>query len=197
MTDRPPTRRLFIALPLPEPARTRVAGIVDAVRADLPERSGVRWVRTDGLHLTVRFLGPTTADRVAPIERLIARVAADTDPFEIVIAGAGAFPSATRPRVLWLGLAAGGERVAALAASLAPGLADLGWPPDERPYRAHLTLARTDGAPAGRQAAETLAALAAGLRIEMVLADLVLMESHTGRGPARYDAVHSVRLGGR
>jgi 2'-5' RNA ligase len=195
VTDRPPSRRLFIALPLPDHARTVIENLVEAVRADLPGRSGVRWVRTDGLHLTLRFLGPTTTERIEALRRLIGGIAAATAPIPIAIAGAGAFPSASRPRVLWLGLAEGGERVAELTGDLVPGLASLGWPSDERPFHAHLTLARTDGAPAGRQAATRLVELATDLRLELVCSELALMETHSGRGPARYEPVFAVPLG--
>ena len=56
--------RLFVAVPLDEVARTAVTGIVEGVRAQIPDGRGIRWVRLDGLHLTLRFIGPTDAGRV-------------------------------------------------------------------------------------------------------------------------------------
>jgi 2'-5' RNA ligase len=197
VTDRPATRRLFIALPLPEPARSAVVEIVDRVRTDIGEGSGVRWVRTDGLHLTLRFLGHAGADRITAVEAVVADVAASTGPFDIVLEGAGAFPSPGRPRVLWLGITTGAERVGELAGSLGRGLAAIGWPPEDRPYRAHLTLARTDGAPGGRATATRLAEVATGVRIAFTATQLDLMESHTGRGPARYTTLHPAALAGQ
>ena len=196
MTDRPATRRLFIALPLPETARAAVADIIEQVRADVGEGSGVRWVRTDGLHLTLRFLGHTTTERAIDVESVVAAAAAATAPIDLVLAGAGAFPSPARPRVLWIGVTAGGERVADLVEELGRGLAPLGWPPEERPYRAHLTLARTDGAPGGRATAARLSEVAGGVRIVCAASQLALMESHTGRGPARYTTLFPATLAG-
>ena len=144
MTDRTDTRRLFVAVPLPEPARSVVADLVDGVRAGEPERSHVRWVRTDGLHLTLRFLGAVSPERATAVSARLADIAAATAPIAVVLAGAGAFPSAGRPRVLWLAVAAGADELVALAGEVSRALVPLGWPAEERSFRPHLTLARAD-----------------------------------------------------
>ena len=63
-----PGRRIFVAAPLPSAAVDAVVGLVESVRAQaLPQgMRDVRWVRLDGLHLTLRFLGPTPEERLAP-----------------------------------------------------------------------------------------------------------------------------------
>jgi len=194
--DKPVWRRLFVGVPLPEHACAAVADLVDVVRASEPERSHLRWVRMDGLHLTIRFLGPTQPDRVPAIGAALAMLAGTIAPFEVVLAGGGAFPSAARPRALWLAVGVGSAGLIALADGVSRALVPLGWPLEERPFRPHLTLARADGVAAGPATAARLTSAAADLEVRFTAAEIVLMESHTGRGPARYESVLTAPLAG-
>jgi 2'-5' RNA ligase len=159
-------------------------------------RSQVRWVRLDGLHLTVRFLGPTNPERVPVLRQILDATAAEAERFDVRVHGAGAFPSASRPRTLWLALTEGQPELAAIADDLGRRLEAEGWPRDDRPFQAHLTLARADGRREGPLVARILAERAAGLDAASVVDRLVLFESVTGGGPARYVAMHEARLGG-
>ena len=187
-------KRLFVAVPLPTAARDAVVALVDQVRAANVD-GGVRWVRMDGLHLTLRFLGPTEEERVGGVASAVAGAASEGRPFEVRIGGAGAFPSATRPRALWLAIGQGAEGLEEIARSLEAPLAALGWPPDERPFRAHLTLARTDGARGGPATVRALVEAAAAFEVGFSAERLVLFESLTGGGPARYEPVLDVPFG--
>jgi 2'-5' RNA ligase len=193
--------RLFVAVPLAEDARASVAQLVEDVQASAEaaaqaQRSAVRWVRLDGLHVTLRFLGPTEEARIADLAAIVDDVAGSVRPFRVSIRGSGAFPSARRPRTLWLGIDAGAAELAALATALRAGLAKAGWPADERPFRAHLTLARADGRREGPTVANLLSTRAAGFETEFPANRLVLFESVTGGGPARYVARHEASLSG-
>ena len=198
-----PGRRLFVAVPLGAAAAQAIAALVEGVRATDgtavagPGRHGhdVRWVRLDALHLTIRFLGPTPEDQVSAGAKAVGEIAAATPPFDVELSGAGAFPSPERPRVLWIGVATGTTELERLAAAANERLATLGWPVDERPYRAHLTLARSDGVRAGPRLAKRLVAAAEGLSIGWRAERLVLFESITGGGPARYIPLTEVPLG--
>lgn len=192
-----PGRRLFVAVPLPEDAAAAVGGIVGAVRGQaLPAgMHDVRWVRLDGLHLTLRFLGPTADERIGPTAAAVRRAAEAARPFTLAIAGSGTFPAGARPRTLWLGLADGAAAMADLAVRCGEALAEVGWARDERPFRAHLTLARSDGQAAGPLVAARLAAAAGDRRIETRIEHIGLFESVTGGGPARYVPVEVVPLG--
>ena len=193
-----PGRRLFIAVPLPEDAAAAARSIVDGVRAEpLPAGArDVRWVRLDGLHLTLRFLGPTPDDRLAQAAAAVQAVAeAATGPIQIELGGAGTFPPEGRPRALWLGIVDGVEALDDLAAKLDTELTRAGWPPDQRPFRPHLTLARSDGVAAGPLVAGRLADAMADRRMPVRIERLGLFESITGGGPARYVLVTSVPLG--
>jgi 2'-5' RNA ligase len=193
-----PGRRLFVALPLPEDAAEAVRSIVDEVRAQpLPDGArDVRWVRLDGLHLTLRFLGPTPEERVEPTASAVRTIAAAAaGPISIELAGSGTFPPQGRPRALWIGIADGTGAIAQLADGVDAALLQAGWATEHRPFRPHLTLARSDGVAVGPLVAARLADVMADRRIPVVIDRLALFESVTGGGPARYVPVTSIALG--
>ena len=197
-----PGRRLFVAVPLGDEAVVGVTRLVEDLRgsAGTGDRRvrgrDVRWVRLDGLHLTLRFLGPTTEDRVPAVAEAVRRVAAAMRPFEISVDHGGAFPSSERPRTLWLGVDEGEDDLAALAGALERELVEAGWPPADRPFRAHLTLARTDGVPTAAGVASRLIEAASGLALTSHVDRIVLFESITGGGAARYVPLETARLEG-
>jgi 2'-5' RNA ligase len=193
--------RLFIAVPLPAEARSVIEALVAGVRVAPEPEPGqrrdphdVRWVRMDGLHVTLRFLGPTDPDQITELKAAVDGAATGGQPFELGLAGAGAFPNPARPRVLWLGLEHGLAALNELTVRLAASLAAHGWPHDDRPVRPHLTLARSDGVAAGSRVAAGLVAAAATLDLRWIVDRIVLFESQTGGGPARYLALHEVPL---
>jgi RNA 2',3'-cyclic 3'-phosphodiesterase len=193
-----PGRRIFVAAPLPTEATGAIAELVEQVRAaGVPDGSrDVRWVRLDGLHLTLRFLGPTLEDRVEVARRAVRVAAGAAEPFDLAIGGAGTFPGGPRPRALWLGVRDGSEALASLAAQVDRALDEGGWPPETRPFRAHLTLARADGVAAGSRIGARLIDAAATLRIAFRVDRIGLFESLTGDGPARYEPLELVEFGG-
>lgn len=192
-----PGRRIFVAAPLPDSAVAAVTGLVEQVRAAGVPGGGrdVRWVRLDGLHLTLRFLGPTLDDRIEPARAAVRTAGAQRLPFDVAIGGAGTFPTGSRPRALWLGLRAGGSALSDLAATVDRALVEAGWPAETRPFRAHLTLARADGVSAAARIAAHLIEAASALQIDCSVDRIGLFESLTGDGPARYAPIELVNLG--
>lgn len=193
-----PGRRLFVGVALPEEAAATIREIVEEVRARPLPAGGrdVRWVRLDGLHLTLRFLGPTPEPRIGPTVAAVETAAANaTGPISIELSGAGTFPSGRRPRTLWIGLSDGQDALAALTAQVEAALVEAGWAADDRPFRPHLTLARSDGIATGPMVADRLASAMADRHIRCTLDHLGLYESLTGDGPARYVPVTLRPLG--
>lgn len=193
-----PGRRLFVGLPLPDEAARTVAAIVDGVRAaGLPSAArDVRWVRLDGLHLTLRFLGPTPDDLVDPTVNAVNAVArAAEGPIDLELSGAGTFPRAARPRTLWIGVAGATDALDRLAKLTEEHLVATGWPAEPRPYRPHLTLARSDGVSVGSLVAGRLVAAMNERSIPCLIDRVGLFESVTGGGPARYVPLTLERLG--
>jgi RNA 2',3'-cyclic 3'-phosphodiesterase len=125
----------------------------------------------------------------------VAAAADSQAPFAVRIAGADAFPPTGRPRTLWLDLDRGVDDLTALATRLDDTLSGAGWERERRPFRAHLTLARADGVRAGPATVAALRAAAAELAIESPIERLVLFESITGAGRARYVERAAVALG--
>ena len=195
--DPPDTLRLFFAVPLPAPARERVGELMRRVQAAVGDGTArIRWVNVDGLHLTLRFLGPTPMDRQPPLEAGADEVAAAAAPFEVSLSGGGAFPSLSRPRSLWVGVHDGAEQLATLADGLTAAASQCGLTLDTRPFAAHLTVGRTDGVRLGPQVARALEAAAAELEVRFKVDRLLLFRSLLGGGPARYEPLHESRLAG-
>ena len=130
--------RAFVALPLPDGVRREVAGVIARLSPSLPD---VRFVRDEGVHVTLRFLGWTRAETLAAIEAPLARAAAACPPFEMALRGLGTFPDRGSPRVLWLGLdlPAVARRLQAACEEAAVAT---GFEPEPRAFHPHLTLGR-------------------------------------------------------
>jgi 2'-5' RNA ligase len=99
-------------------------------------------VRPESLHITLKFIGEQTPERVEAIAERLRRVKGGE--FEIRSGGYGFFPTAKAPRVFWIGIHAG-PQLAELAGSIDVATAELGIPREDRPYSPHLTLARVGG----------------------------------------------------
>jgi 2'-5' RNA ligase len=188
-------RRLFVALEPPEPVRRRIAGASAALQRGAGA-SEVRWVAEENLHLTLQFLGAVPEERVEAVEKAVAQVAAAARPLSLEVKGAGGFPNARRPRVVWLGLSGDVPALGALVTDLGRRLTPLGFAPEARPFSAHLTLGRARDARGAPGLGGALAAAAQDDGIAWRAAELVLFESHLSpRGP-RYEAVQRAPLGG-
>ena len=190
-------QRLFIAVALPAGAREACRGIIDAVR-ETTLGSDARWVGTDNLHLTIRFLGDSAPDLVPDVGLAVLEAAGRVEPFRIELAGAGAFPDGRHPRTLWLGVAQGNDGLIRIVDALESPLDRLGWPPDPRSRRPHLTVARTDATrgEVSHAIADALCQAADGWGTVFDARQLTLFRSHLGAGPPRYEAVVEAPLGG-
>lgn len=194
--DPPGVLRLFFAVPVPGEARLRVGELIERVQRDVGDGTArIRWVRVEGLHLTLRFLGPTPEDRLGPLGEAADALARLDAPFEVRLSGGGAFPSLARPRSLWVGVQDGADRLANLADALTGAAGECGLVLDTRPFAPHLTIGRADGVRLGPAAARALEHAADGLAVRFEVDRIVLFRSILGGGPARYEPLHEARLG--
>lgn len=131
--------RLFVALDIPDDVRASLGSLLGKLRAVCPD---ARWVRAEGVHVTLKFIGETPDDRLDAIQTALAHLPPRT-PILLTFRGTGYFPDRRRPRVLWAGIEAGAD-LAALAADVENSLAALGTPRETRAFSPHLTLARLD-----------------------------------------------------
>jgi RNA 2',3'-cyclic 3'-phosphodiesterase len=186
--------RLFVAIVPPPPALAELSAAVDQLRAEaagpVPSGAGqqLRWTSSGQWHLTLAFLGEVEDAVLAKLRPRLERAVARHPAQRLAIAGAGAFPSPRRARVLWAGLRADNRALGALAASVAAAARRAGAPsPDEgRRFKAHLTLARC------RDVADlsSLATELAGFAGQEWTADSVrLVRSYLSTGAPHYETV--------
>jgi 2'-5' RNA ligase len=133
--------RIFIALDIPADVRANLRKYMERGRLLAPE---ARWARVEGLHVTLKFVGEVSDTLVEEIKIALASVKAE--PFVVRFAGVGFFPNPKAARVFWAGVD-GGDSLPRLASTIDAALEKLGFPRESKPYRPHLTLARTSSRP--------------------------------------------------
>ena len=131
--------RSFLAFELPVEIREHIRVVSKELRKmALP----VRWVKVDNIHLTILFLGSVDEDTIGDIEQKVNVVVKGTSAFSTKLSSVGAFPHWRKPRVIWVGLNGDIERLSHLRNDLQEELKVLGFIPEKRPFRPHLTLGR-------------------------------------------------------
>jgi 2'-5' RNA ligase len=191
----PQTLRSFIAAEISPNVRARAARLIKELSAT---DAKISWVQPQNLHLTLVFLGDVQMLEVPQLCEAMNRAVADLPPFDLEVRGAGAFPNAARPRTIWLGVGRGEEEMIVLHDALQDALADLGYRPEGRRFRPHLTLGRVRQAPRNPGALiELLEERRDYLADVMSVADITLFSSDlTKEGPV-YDPLGEAELGGR
>jgi 2'-5' RNA ligase len=131
--------RIFLAVFPSAQAQAAAAALIERVRQP---GDGVSWVKRDNLHYTLRFMGELGESGLGRVIEAAREGAAGHPAIGAVLGGAGAFPSARKARVLWLGLAQGGEAFTALARAVEQALRGRGFEAADHPFRPHLTIGR-------------------------------------------------------
>jgi 2'-5' RNA ligase len=136
--------RLFVALGISSAIRERFTGLTKGLRAQDAKSSAKkpRWVRPENLHVTLKFIGETSPERLDAIGTVLAEVHS-AESAELRFRGLGFFPDARRPRVLWARIDAS-PGLTSLAGDIDQRLAKLGFPVERRAFTPHLTLARCE-----------------------------------------------------
>ena len=132
--------RAFLAVDPPGSVREEMACIQERLKRSI--RGMVRWAGPAGIHLTLKFFGDIGQDDVPLISEIVEKEAGIMEPLALEIKTLGVFPDARRPRVLWLGTAGDVPRLTMMQKKLDHGFEDLGFEREDRPFRAHWTLAR-------------------------------------------------------
>jgi 2'-5' RNA ligase len=128
--------RVFIAIDVPAEIRQRLAAIQDKLR---PASSAARWVSTDSIHITLKFMGEIPEERREDIDSALTGLS--WLPMSIAVRGIGFFPGVRSPRILWAGVEC--PTMEGLANEVDTRLVQAGFDSEKRAFRAHLTLART------------------------------------------------------
>ena len=189
--------RLFIAIELP----AAVLAALNDAQHSLQRESALarlRWVRPEGIHLTLKFLGETPAEHRPAIEAAITRAVAGVAPFELRLGKLARFGSHQSPRVVWIDVAGDIGALTGLQANVEREIAPLGYPSESRPFSPHLTLARVPPERAREVAAplEDAIARATAPSATMKAEEVSLMKSDLKRGGAVYTQLFAAPLFG-
>jgi len=178
--------RCFLAIELPEVVRDQLALLQGRLGSQV---DGVRWTRTDHVHLTIKFLGEVSDRDLARVCETAAAVAARYAPFEIEVRGAGCFPPRGPARIVWVGIPEPPQPLLDCQGACEDGYAEVGFEAERRPYRPHLTIGRVKDARAGRDirlAVESEQRFDAG---RFPAEELVLFQSVLGRSGPTYTVI--------
>lgn len=133
--------RTFIAIELDEQTRAAVVAVQRDFQKKAP--SGVvHWVRPEGVHLTLQFLGNVLTERIPAIVKGVSAACQGVPPFTILIRDLGCFPNLKQPRVVWVGLSEPSGALNRLYRQVQDNMAALGFEAEKRPFSPHLTLGR-------------------------------------------------------
>ncbi|MGD8535642.1 MAG: RNA 2',3'-cyclic phosphodiesterase [Candidatus Aminicenantes bacterium] len=134
--------RTFIAINLDPEIKKALSQFVSELNARSPERRGIRWVRPEAMHLTLKFLGEINEEKVPRIESVLKRISEKHGPFPLRVKGTGYFPPKSKnPRVLWVAVEEV-DNLKRLQSHLEEEMESLGFPKERRTFHPHLTLGR-------------------------------------------------------
>lgn len=131
--------RSFIAIEISDDVRRALDNFIRELKSG---GNNVKWVRVEGIHLTLKFLGNIPGSMISEIKDAMERAIDKEEPFDIQVEGSGAFPNLRKPRVFWAGIKEETGRLADLAQRLQDELKSLGFEPENRAFRPHLTVGR-------------------------------------------------------
>ena len=134
--------RSFIALPIPDPVRDLLRGTIKNLDDGMGGR--IRWVRPEGIHLTLKFMGDIDVTVINKLLSLLPEVANGFTPFELTMAQLGCFPNNRRPRVLWAGVKGNLSALRDLHIAIDSLAGNIGLPREDREFSPHLTLGRVN-----------------------------------------------------
>lgn len=131
--------RSFLAA---DPPLTLLESIISATVKLRTYAPDVKWVKPEGIHLTLKFMGNIEEVQIEPIIDVIRPVITNQKPLALSAEGIGAFPNLRRPRVIWVGVVGDRERLMVIQKRIEQSLSALGFPMGNRPFSPHLTLGR-------------------------------------------------------
>ena len=146
--------RVVCAIELAEEVRGRLREHIEQLRREVPDVAA-SWSRVENIHLTLKFFGNVTRDRIAAMSAAASQTVKEFSAFEIEVGGTGVFPRPSRAQVLWIGVNDPSGQLSVLQQTLENECEVAGFPKEARAYRPHLTIARLRKAEGARRLAET------------------------------------------
>jgi len=188
--------RSFVAIELDEELRHQLSRIQRSLESK-GVADEVRWVKPDGVHLTLKFLGNVPASKIKEIVLAVTQGRDGVMPFTISFGGLGCFPTTKRPNVIWVGVGGDTTTLVRLQTAIEDRLSVLGYLPEKRGYTPHLTLGRvarhvTDRD--RRRLGDLIQEQAVGSLGEMQVREVCLMKSELSPAGARHTRLAAVPL---
>jgi len=189
--------RSFIAIPVPDEGIQALQAVVQDFDAEIGRH--VHWVRLEGIHLTLKFMGNIPAGMVDRVLADLPTVTAKFSPFKVGISGFGAFPNLRQPRVLWAGLDGDLASLSSMQLAVDDAVGNFGLPKEQRDFSPHLTLGRvrrevTDGQL--RKIGEVVSAAKLTVSPSWTASAVNLMRTELGHAGSRHYLVGSATIGG-
>jgi 2'-5' RNA ligase len=194
MEDSEKNIRAFLAIEPPEDILQKISVLQEKLRREISDR--ISWTNPEGQHLTLKFFGDISKEDVKNICSVMQNRIVSESKLNLKVEKLGVFPDARRPRVLWCGITGDVERLSVLQKKIDNDLAAIGFPAEDRPFRAHLTLGRIKASHdlTGISTALTRhGTFAAG---EFICRELILFQSKLSPQGAEYTKLAEFALGG-
>jgi len=178
------TLRVFCAVELPDEVKAAASAHVARLRRDFPD-ARASWVRAEGLHVTLKFVGEVEAARAGDLSGAAAAAAEGFEPFGLTVEEAGTFPPRGAARVLWLGLRDESGGLARLQRRLEAECEAAGFPAEPRAFKPHLTVARLRRPQGAHELSEAHRRAPFGPH-RFTVSELLVLRSELGPGGSRY-----------
>jgi RNA 2',3'-cyclic 3'-phosphodiesterase len=186
--------RAFIGIPLEAGPIAALQKIQQQLGADLPE-GAVRWVKSEQLHLTLKFLGDVSRDRLDELAAALQRACAGIPPFQLRLEGAGCFPHQKNPRVVWIGIGGTLEPLRKLQEQIDHETPSFGDHTEARAFQPHLTIGRVRAfGKAARHVGERVARARVAALSEWNVREIHLVQSELAPTGSRYTFLATVPL---
>jgi 2'-5' RNA ligase len=187
--------RAFLAIDPPEDILQAMSRLQEKLKREISGR--ISWTKPQGQHLTLKFFGDISTEDVKNICSAVQNRVASEPSLNLKIEKLGLFPDARRPRVIWCGVTGDVEKLSVLQKQLDSDFAGIGFPMEDRPFQAHLTLGRikdSRGLTGINEALIKYSAFAAG---EFNCTELILFQSRLTPQGAIYTKLAEFALGGK
>ncbi len=183
--------RCFVAIELPTKVREALADLQTRLSS---LDTAIRWTRPEQIHLTLKFLGEVPDAQVPEVCSTAIQVARDVPPIRLEVRGAGCFPPRGPARVVWAGIIGPPSELAACHSHCERAFAELGYPPEDRAFRPHLTIGRSRDQRGARDARTVIEALADFESGDFTATEMIVFQSVLGSSGPTYTPLTRARF---
>ena len=183
--------RVFLAVELSFNIQEKLFALQQQLKGILPP---INWVRPESIHLTLKFLGYVDPSLVSPLLSALEPIGEKYAPFSVDVRGLGVFPQVKHPRIVWVGLTGNTQVLQDLVFEIDVVLETMGFPPEEKTYHPHLTLARIkrENAKVGSALIQTRALESDQLLGTLIVDRFTLFQSDLDSTGSRYTSLWTV-----